>query len=729
MSKILAKSIKILLATLLLCNSLTVVSQVMQKPKLKFSSACSNSSNRDFQITFQYTTLPFNNDNEFIVELSDENGDFTSAVEVARVVNQNANFGDIPASFQLPPGTFGTGYKIRVRATSPPMIGPESDAFEAYDMVDPGSLVLNNFGDIYICGSGTGELSLNVTTDGVYEWLRDDNLIATTSEPKLTVSEAGKYQARVNYGDCGAVVSTISYVYVVSTANAQIKGANEIEICSDETHTFEAEVNDSAYTYKWYKDGGLVASSNSHTYTTPNTGQFGTYHLEIEINGCTAKSQDVVLKQKTAASFTITKNFDGKVIILPGETKVLRIAIEPASTTVVIQWYKDGQPLAGKNGPEMNATESGEYFARVTETGGTCNFTQDSENFELIGLKSFNITIRTASDYQECVSDKTKLLIVGVNATGVDDNQYELSEKQLNDNLSYQWYKDDVAITGATGKELDIASYLDNAIYDLEARSGSISSKSNKLDVKLTIADPDITSTSTSNSLCSGGSITYTVSEIITGFTYTWLKDNVALTVADPKVLQVAEIGEYKLQISGFGCTKELSPINVVPFDDSAVVVSPSEIVVLLVGQNTIVTASGANSYEWYDDATGNLLSTNETLEVNKIGFYTLVATVDSCEVRKTIEVVEQDDQIIVPNIVSPRTVDGINDTWEISNRYAFQPTVTIHIFDSNGKEVLSTNEYKNDWPSQDLGNQRIFYYKIIRDDKLIKAGSISVID
>lgn len=733
MSKILAKSIKILLATWLLCSSISLVSQELQTPVLKggATSVCSNSAKRDFQILFKYTNLPYNNDNVFYVELSDASGDFSNPAQVATVVNRNAEVNlDIEATFQVPSGTFGTGYKIRIRATSPEMIGPETATFEAYDMIDQGSLELNNRDDAYICGSGnTTELTLNVTTNGVYEWFKDDNPLTTTSEPKLTVSQSGKYEARINYGACGYLRSTISNVYVIETANAQIKGGNEVEICSDETHTFEAEETNPDFTYKWYKDGTLVASSNTPTYTTPNTGQFGTYHLEISVDGCTAKSQDVVLKQKTDASFTITKNFDGKAIILPGETKELKITIEPASTTVLIQWYKDGNPLAGRNGPAMNATEQGVYFARVTETGGTCNFTQDSEDFELIGLQSFNVTIRAASDYVECESETTKLLIVGVNATGTDGNQYELSDKQLSENLNYQWFKDEVAVTDAIDKELNIASYLDNASYHLEVRSGAITSSSNVLDIKLTIPDPEITASSTSNSLCPGGSITYTFTDMVAGFTYSWFKDGEELTLNDPGTLEVTETGDYFLQISGFGCVKQLETIAVIPFDESAVVVSPSEIVVLLEGQATVVTASGAETYQWYDDETGDLLSTNETLEVNKIGFYTLVATVDSCEVRKTIEVVEQDDQIIVPNIISPKTVDGINDTWEISNRYAFQPTVTISIYNSNGKEVLTTTEYKNDWPNDDLGNQRVFYYKIIRDEKLIKAGTISVID
>ncbi|CAL2079247.1 gliding motility-associated C-terminal domain-containing protein [Tenacibaculum sp. 190524A02b] len=736
MSKVLAKCLKTLLIAGILLINTNLASQDLQKPELGFGDACNRSGNTDFNLTFRYTTTPFNADNQFIVELSDSDGVFADpAPNLATIVNQNANFNQIPVTFQLPEGTFGEGFRVRIRATSPAMVSPVSDAFAAYDMVDVGSLWINdNAATETICGSGGANLKLNTDNEGVYEWYRNRTiLVATTTLPELNVTEAGTYEAKVNYGACGYVESFLINVVIIDTTNAQIEGSSPVEICAEEAHTFTATVDNPAFTYNWYKDGTLVSTSNSHTYTTPDDGgQFGTYQLEIVSSGCSARSQEVVLQQKATASFTITNQLPIKTVYLPGEDRELTVTIEPSTATIAsIVWFRNGEEIIGRTGATIVARQPGEYVARVTETGGACSFSLDSEPFILLETTSLNTEIRTATDYEECKSASTKLLIVGITATGEDGNTYDLTDKQL-EALTYQWYKDDTVIPGQTQKELDVASYLENGMYDLEVIAGpSLSNKSNKLDVKLTIEDPEITSTSSSNSLCDGGTITYTFPEVITGFTYTWFKDGTELTLVDPKMLEVTEVGEYILRIEGFGCSRDLGPINVIPFDDSAVQITPSEKVVLVLGGFTTVTASGANSYEWYDDATGDLLSSNETLEVNKIGFYTLVATVDNCEVRKTIEVVEQDDQIIVPNIISPNTQDGINDTWEISNRYSFQPTVTIAIYNANGTEVYNTTEYKNDWPNNEveLGNQRIFYYKIIRDSQLIKAGSISVID
>lgn len=735
MNSMLTRSIRLcVLVCALIFSTTSMVAQVLLKPELKFSDACSSNGNRDFQIGFRYNTSTFQDDNLFTLELSDANGSFAAPVNLATVANKNATFSEILVAFQLPDNTNGSGYKIRIKADKPrtssqEMFSPESDAFAAYLLFSETLWINDNKASETICGSGTVTLTLNTDEVASFDWFKDGALFATTTDPFIEVSEQGKYQGKINYFECGYVDSRLIDVYVVSTTDATIQGGNEVEICSDETYTFEASISDISYTYNWYLEDQLVASSNSSTYTTPNTGQFGTYHLVLEKDGCEAKSQDVELKQKTDAAIEeITGDF-GTFLLLPGENKKLEISVAPSSVATDVVWLKNDVVLQGVSGLSMNPNGPGTYKARVTETGTSCPFTQDSDVFELVDLQSLSPSIRTASDYVACGIDQTKLLMVGITATGTDGNTYELSDTQVNDYVQYQWYKGGNIINGATQMEYAIASYQENDSYTLEVSSGNFSGVSDAIDVQVTIESPEILSSSTSNALCTDGTIVYTIEEVVADFTYTWFKDGEEIETDTPETLEVVEEGVYFLQISGFGCVTDLESITVVPFDDSAVEITPSEVVVVLPGQNVTVTASGANSYEWYEDSSGSLLSTNETLEINTVGTYTLIATVDDCEVVKTIEAVEQDDQIIVPNIVSPYLQDGINDTWTLSNKYAFQPSVTIAIYDANGVEVLRTNEYKNDWPNTDLRNQHVFYYKIIRDDMLIKAGSISVLD
>ncbi|KAB1153140.1 hypothetical protein F7018_17490 [Tenacibaculum aiptasiae] len=764
MNKI-TRSIQILLGVFLFCIHYTTVAQTLNQPVVSSgaTSICDNTGTTDFPVDISYTTAVFNNDNQFIIELSDASGSFANpstvknlATLISTPVNNYNQLFNFTYNIQLPPGTFGKNYKIRVRTTSPER-STESASFEAYhDMVQNSELGIadaNNKEEFTLCPGESREVFLSTTVIGEYLWYKEngavDILLATTTEPKFTITEAGRYYVLIDYGGCGTRSSRLLIVSGISTADAQIDSPSIVEICSTDTYTFKSKINNPSYTYEWYLDGVLKQSSNSNEYTTPDAGQFGKYTLKI-ITGtasddCTTTSNEVELKQKTTASFTINTVNPGESVWLECETRQIEITDAPSGTT--IQWYRNDTAIPGADQFILSIGEPGEYYAVVTDpsSSSSCPATVKSEVFSIYSLKEFKAEIRIQdANHKECESTTAKLVIVGVKAlVNENSNEYDLTAEQLSASspqlVQYQWYKDGVAIpTGGTANEYDVNSYLDNGEYDLEVStcgSGTIKTKlpdPNRITVKLGAPLPKIKSKPNSNSLCPKGTITYSIEDgLVPGFTYEWFKDGGTTAVATNVVdFDVDSIGEYVLKMTGFGCERSIDPINVVLFDESVVEVTPSVKVVLNQGQTVTVTASGGESYVWHEgqDDSGTVLSTNETLDVNALGFYTVVVSVGSCSVVKTIEVVEQDDQIIVPNIVTPNQ-DGINDTWQISNRYAFQPTVTIQLYNSNGKEILNTTDYQNNWPTESLGNQRVFYYKIIRDDILIKAGTISVLD
>lgn len=713
------------------------------------TGACDNTAvKKDWQVEIPLTGH-FNNDNIFSLEISDKDGNFLTPALIVRpnIINQNTptNF-KVVTSFQLPDDTFGTNYRVRLRSTSPEKIGTASVNFSAYDMVVPtvGSLMGLTTEDgtdtATICNNESVVLKIVDGNQGEFNWYKDDVFLSTTTEPELTVTQPGRYEARIDYGLCGNLRSVNITVTGLTVADAEIAGGvSEIEICGNDTHTFAATTqNTTLYNYQWFRDGTAINGATNPTYETV-AGQFGKYKVQISAKdgSCSVESStEVELKQKGGATFDVNNVSIDNNIILPGEGKKLEVTIDPSSVAVTYQWFKDGNPLPSTSS-EWTAVEPGCYYVQVTSTASSsssCPEIVNSEEVCLLGVSEFNTTI-VADPYIECQSTNTTLKIVGVRVDATDGNTYDLSDAQLNATpalISYQWHNATGPIAGATGTEYVIGSYTENGSYFLNVEAGNKNTNSVPLDIKLIAPDPIIDSNQASNSLCAGGTIRYTIRDgLLAGYTYEWYKDGAATPFAtNVDFIDVTEVGSYTLKFFDANCSKTLDPIEVVPFDESVVEVTPSEIVVLQVGQTVTVTASGAESYVWYqgDGTTGTILSTNETLDVSAFGFYTVVATVGSCTVTKRIEAVEQDDQLIVPNIVSPNG-DGINDTWQITNRLAFQPTVDIIIFNANGKEVFKTTDYQNDWPQENLGNQKVFYYKIIREDVLVKAGTISVLD
>ena len=136
---------KILLATALLCGMLGIqngYSQVLNAPQAApnqtppagstiWSAACASPSFNDYWVEFTWGPPLVGATNEFILELSDATGDFSSPVELARDGTKNTTF-DFYFQFQLPETTRGEGYRMRVRSTSPAATSPVSVAYPMY---------------------------------------------------------------------------------------------------------------------------------------------------------------------------------------------------------------------------------------------------------------------------------------------------------------------------------------------------------------------------------------------------------------------------------------------------------------------------------------------------------------------------------------------------------------------------------------------------------------------
>ncbi len=704
--------------------------QDLQKPRLGFTFACANRNTNSFSLQFDFSGSAFDINNVFTIELSDSDGNFDTGnnKNLATIAGENSTFFNISGNFSFPEGTYGNDYKIRIVSSLPAMTGLPSDSFEAY-FITSDQLILNNYTDVVLCG-GTETISVNeINPDFTYVWFKDDVLISGETGSSLTVSQSGKYYAAIDYGACtqsgAGVRSNTVDTSVISPANFVIEGMNTVKICANETYELVASIDNSTSVYKWYKDGTLIAGLPDYTpkYTTQLNNQFGVYHLEIEIGGCSSKSQDVTIELKEDVNFDVEIELPATRVRLPGET--IRLAVTHTANSPTFQWFKDGLPLPAKNQFETNAVEAGVYFNEVTDNSSSCPVSRNSPEYTILDATGFNVEIRTSTDYLECGSEETRLSIVGVKAQATDGNEYDLTSSQVS-LLSFQWFKDGVALSGSTSDELQITSHNDNGEYYLDAMGGSISSESNRLNILLSLEGAEIQSSSVSNTLCLGETITFNLN-IVPGFTYIWFKDGTEFAVSTDTLI-IDEVGVYSANFEGFGCVNSMPEIEVVEFDDTVLKVNPPDTAVLSPGETVILEASGADSYQWLDEA-GNVLSTNETVTINILGVYTLVGTVGTCKSERKINVVEDDGKLIIPNILTPFNGDDINDTWKLPNRFSFQNNVQVIIYNSRGEEVLNTTNYQNDWSiNNNLKDGMLFYFKIIKDNNLIKAGTISIL-
>ncbi|MEL6812634.1 MAG: gliding motility-associated C-terminal domain-containing protein, partial [Bacteroidota bacterium] len=106
---------------------------VIGTPDLQFTQACANESFNTFGVNFVFSPeTGLSSSNQFIVELSNSQGDFSEASTVFTSNPGAINSSPASANFSLPTTTAGDGYKIRIRSTDPVATSTSSESFSSY---------------------------------------------------------------------------------------------------------------------------------------------------------------------------------------------------------------------------------------------------------------------------------------------------------------------------------------------------------------------------------------------------------------------------------------------------------------------------------------------------------------------------------------------------------------------------------------------------------------------
>ena len=704
-----------------------------------WDKACASASFNDYWVNFTWSPPLVNGDNEFILELSDASGSFTSPIELARDATKNTNF-DFFFQFSLPNDTRGEGYRMRVRSTSPAVVGAASVAYPMYFIdVNAGLTVRQqgnaDFGDgtAEVCNGNSITLEVyNLPNSDTYQynWYRSGSLLTEKSE-SITVTQAGMYNVEIDYGSCSGSGNTLSNLIDVTTGASlgiAINPPAKTDLCNGETENLEANINNASLTYVWYKDGAAIPSSNNYIFTVDASapGFEGDYQVEIFGPGaCVERSSAVTITN--AGNFTVSRNNPANVVVLPGQNETLSITTDASAPTY--QWYKDGNPVSGATNSSLTVseTETGSYFARVSLSGGPCSSTSiDSEPTTVVTPDSFEIVIDYASAYSACANNSIVLDVTAINAIDSGGGVTDVTSSLIS-GFTYQWKKDGSPVSGETSASISLTDIAENGSYEVDGSITTYNTTSNSLDVQLLVNE---TLTINSSSLVSCGPsepITISTTTDLSGQSFDWFKDGVNLNSADV-ALTVTETGTYQLILDRNGCPLPSNEIVISGLDPSLITLDPSETVVFPEGSSRTVTASGGDSYTWYD-SDNNVMSTSSSVAYTEEGSYLLVATIGNCEVTRPLTV-EYLDTFKIPNVITVNG-DGINDSWIIPNSYSNKPDVNVIIFNSAGKEVFNEFNYQNNWPETSMTfakQNMVFFYKIKDANEVLKQGTITII-
>lgn len=678
-----------------------------------------------------------NTNNEFILELSDASGDFSSPTELAKATDKNTTT-DFDIEFAIPTTTRGQGYKMRVRSTDPEKTSPESSTYSMYYMDVTSNLNISEAGNGIPPGNICSENPITLQVDNIanpetyqYIWYRSGTELTSEKGHTINVTQSGIYNAFIDYGpECTGSGNTDSnWVDVTIGATGSgiaINPPSKTALCNGDTETLTMNLTDPSWSYQWYKNNTIITGATQETYIVDASvsGFEADYQVEISASGiCTEKSAAITITN--ADNFTVTRNNGANVVVLPSQPETL--SVSTTAITPSYQWYRNNTIISGATNSTLDITEEGTYYAEVTQAGGACPGTiRNSETTTAVVPSSFEIITDYQSNYTACVATSIVLEVKTINAVATDGTKTDVTTSII-DSFTYQWKKDGVDISGATSKTISLTDTSENGDYTIEGTIATYNDTSDTLPVQL-LTNETVTISSTSTIYCSSSDvITVSTTKDLSTETYAWELNGSSVSTSGA-TLNVTAPGTYRLAIDKNGCILYSNEINITPLDASLITVDVDGEIVFPEGSSKTVTASGGTAYRWLD-ANGIELGSTNSYTFTQEGEYVLIANVDNCEISKPLTVVYQ-DLFNVPNVITPNG-DGANDQWVIPNTYSNKQDINVVIYTDKGLELLNVNGYQNNWPESTTTfakQNMVFYYVIKNANETLKQGTITVI-
>lgn len=713
----------LLLLTSFLFFFLTINSQItINKPVLGFTEVCSNPTFNTFNLSFAFS--PVSNlitGNIFNIEISDSTGSFTNPI---LLTTTNGISSPLSVSFSIPTNLSGTGFKIRVKSTSPVATSLQSNAFSInYAVYNQPYTINNNIGNQSFCGNSTftlktdpginSPLNFNMLT---YIWYKNSILIPNETSSSLVISQAGSYFSKINYGTCVSNISKSNAVTMTQVA-AQVLTITSPStlLCGIATIPLSTSIAPNGYIYEWYKDNQPLTNSNVSSY---NATLPGSYFLKITNNACITQSNIITL---TTQNFNLALDSGPTSKMIPGQNITLNATTSAVSP--IYKWYKN-TVLQAATTASYSTNTAGSYKLVVKEGIGCL---AEKEISTVLSYPSnYNYVINHVAPFTDCVSTSTTL---GITQFSTIPNINVLTSGAP---INYKWYKrfgSDIILLNVFTNTLNISSNdLGSGIYLMEAtfNDGSVAT-SNQISVRFKF-DPNVLITSNQLFICNANpTVTLRSSVTNLAYTYNWFKTGSTTSLGSNPVFVVSIAGDYFLKVSNDGCEVISNTISIKKAGESLQTNQP-ETIVLTTNQPITITASGADLYSWTSTfTTVENLTPNFTL--NQAGTVTLTATLGSCTVIKNFSISKSTKVFssLIPNAISPNN-DGINDTWILPEEFAYKDDIEVIIFSSKNEIMYQTKNYLNNWPLVEVANKTVYFYKILQNNSVLEKGTVSVL-
>ncbi len=370
------------------------------------------------------------------------------------------------------------------------------------------------------------------------------------------------------------------------------------------------------------------------------------------------------------------------------------------------------------------------YKVRVKSTAPAATSTGSVAFPAYYKIQDTPFSINNLIDTGVYCSGGSYLLTIDNPGTGDNDSPLQYPS------LTFNWYKVTSPTTSVFVSSGNTLSVNQSGTYFAETNYGTCTS--NSFSNRVTVSESTTNGTSSissslGNPYCaSQGSTTLSA---INGISYQWYKDGTEILGATNQMYVTNESGEFSVDIdlgdcatsatidlNGVGFTSEIDVPELNMIEDNETLVA------------TVTTTANNPEFKWYLNDTLIAGATSNSYEATQTGDYKVV-------IKQTVGCISTSEFLFkvstafpnvssIPNLISPNG-DGINDTWIIPQEYVNGANASVTILSAQGKVMLQTDNYLNNWPEEQLAFKAInpvYYYVITTQDNKTKKGSITII-
>jgi hypothetical protein len=434
-------------------------------------------------------------------------------------------------------------------------------------------------------------------TGFTYQWSRNGTPISGATKQTYKANTSGTYTVTVTKGSCSTVSGNI--VLNLSGPTPVISANGPTNFCTGGSVLLQTTAVTGA-TYQWFNGATAIAGATSNTHIASASGN---YNVRVTLSGCAGTSNSINVSVSPVITATATPT--GSTSFCNGGSVTINANILSGAT---YQWTRNNIDIPGANATSYSATTSGDYRVRITQLACTAISPTVTVN-----VSSIAASLAANGSPEVCEGSGGVTLTINSNLAG-----------------TYQWFRDNVLINGATGTSFNAQI---SGSYTARVTASNCTGTTNAITVTIKPIPSASISTTGSTIVCEGDPVLFNLTSNLTG-TYQWFKNSLVIPGAVNSTYTATESGSYSATVTSAGCLGGTNTITVTTKPLPVATVTANSNTSFCEGGSVNLSATVTNNatIQWnlngtpISGQTGNALTVN-----NQSGNYTVVTTLNGC--------------------------------------------------------------------------------------------------